>query len=201
MSASRPILSLYLGVFGMRYGSIPDGYDKSMTHLEYDEAQRLGLPSLIYILDESHPIPAKDVETGEGPTSCEALKDQIKKQHMISFFTTPEDLQARIMNDVPAQLEKMGVEVTDGLAKAEEVSDADVLRRFEMLPKLFRGRQVTIEFEVNNVRAAFPEDCAALHLEHGATVACQAAVGSGQTFYIYASRDKALEMLRVPKAL
>jgi hypothetical protein len=103
------------------------------------------------------------------------------------------------MHDVPAQLEKMGVEVTDALAKAEEASDADVLRRFEMLPKLFRGRQVTIEFEVNNVRAAFPEDCAALHLEHGATVACQAAVGSGQTFYIYAFRDKALELLRIPK--
>jgi hypothetical protein len=30
---------LYVGVFGMRYGSVPDGYDKSMTHIEYDEAQ------------------------------------------------------------------------------------------------------------------------------------------------------------------
>ncbi len=45
-------------MFGMRYGSIPDGYDKSMTHLEYDEAQSLKLPSLIYLLDESHPIGA-----------------------------------------------------------------------------------------------------------------------------------------------
>src|ERR1700691_2439651 len=34
---------LYVGVIGMRYGSVPDGYDKSMTHLEYDEAQKLGL--------------------------------------------------------------------------------------------------------------------------------------------------------------
>jgi hypothetical protein len=39
---------LYVGIFGMRYGSVPDGYDKSMTHIEYDEAQRLSLPSLIY---------------------------------------------------------------------------------------------------------------------------------------------------------
>src|ERR1700720_4678285 len=45
---------LYIGVPGMRYGSVPDGYDKSMTHLEYDEAQRLKLPSLIYILNDSH---------------------------------------------------------------------------------------------------------------------------------------------------
>jgi hypothetical protein len=27
----------------MRYGSIPNGYKKSMTHLEYDEAQRVNL--------------------------------------------------------------------------------------------------------------------------------------------------------------
>src|SRR5882757_5388898 len=57
---------LYVGVFGMRYGSIPDGHDKSMTNIEYDEAQRLGLPSLIYLLNENHSIPAKDVEVGEG---------------------------------------------------------------------------------------------------------------------------------------
>jgi hypothetical protein len=44
-----------VGVFGMRYGSIPDGHDKSMTNIEYDEAQRLGLPSLIYLLNENHP--------------------------------------------------------------------------------------------------------------------------------------------------
>src|SRR5450755_2945526 len=35
---------LYVGIFGMRYGSVPDGYDKSMTHLEYDEAQHSVLP-------------------------------------------------------------------------------------------------------------------------------------------------------------
>jgi hypothetical protein len=44
---------LYVGVFGMRYGTVPDGHDKSMTQIEYDEAQRLGLPSLIYLLNET----------------------------------------------------------------------------------------------------------------------------------------------------
>jgi Domain of unknown function (DUF4062) len=50
---------LYIGIFGMRYGSIPEGHDKSMTHIEYDEAQRIELPSLIYILNENQPIPPK----------------------------------------------------------------------------------------------------------------------------------------------
>ena len=29
---------LYIGIFGMHYGSVPEGYDKSMTHIECDEA-------------------------------------------------------------------------------------------------------------------------------------------------------------------
>jgi hypothetical protein len=62
----------------MRYGTIPDGHDRSMTHIEYDEAQRLGLPSLIYILNEDHPIPAKDVEIGPGAEKLRTLKELIK---------------------------------------------------------------------------------------------------------------------------
>jgi hypothetical protein len=190
---------LYVGVFGMRYGTVPDGHDKSMTHIEYDEAQRLGLPSLIYILNETHPIPSKDVETGPGAEKLQGLKEQITKRHTVSFFTTPEDLQARIMHDVPAQLAQMGVEVTDGLTQAEEIGDRAVLKKFEILPKLFSGRQITIEFIMNTLRSAFPEDCAALHLEHGATVATHVTIDSGQTFYVYGERDIALALHSLPK--
>jgi len=41
---------VYIGIFGMRYGSIPDDSDRSMTHLEYDEAQHLELPSQALII-------------------------------------------------------------------------------------------------------------------------------------------------------
>lgn len=190
---------LYVGVFGMRYGSVPDGYDKSMTHIEYDEAQGLGLPSLIYILNENQPIPPKDVETGIGAEKLESLKAQLKKRHTVSFFTTPEDLQTRIMHDVPAQLEGMGVEVKSGLVKVEEVDDRELLKDFEVLPKLFSGRQVTVEFELRDVRSAYPEDCIALHLEHGAAVVSYVNISGGQSFFVYGERDIALAMLRLPK--
>ncbi len=183
----------------MRYGSIPDGHEKSMTNIEYDEAQRLGLPSLIYLLNEAHPIPPKDVETGPNAEKLEALKDQLKKRHVVSFFTTPEDLQARIMHDVPAQLAQMGVEVAGGLQQSEEVSDADVLKNFEILPKIYSGRQVTVQFTLSNVRAAMPEDCVALHLEHGASVASLVTIDTGQAFYVYGERDMALALLRLAR--
>jgi hypothetical protein len=191
---------LYVGVFGMRYGSIPDGYEKSMTHLEYDEAQRVGLPSLIYLIDENHSIPAKDVETGPGAEKLQALKEYLKKRHVVSFFTTPEDLQARIMHDVPTQLEQLGVEVSGSFTQAEEASDLDVLKQFELLPKLFTGRQLTIEFSMGDARPASTEDCLALGLELGATVVCYVTLSnSGQTFYVYGERDIAVALLKVQK--
>jgi hypothetical protein len=191
---------LYIGVFGMRYGSVPDGYDRSMTHLEYDEAQRLELPSLIYLLDENHPIPAKDVETGPGAEKLQALKEHIKKRHVISPFTTPEDLQARVMHDVPVQLDHMGVEIASGLAAAEEISDQEILKQLQLLPKLFSGRQITIEFSMGDATSASTEDCLALKLELGASVGCYVTIaGAKQACHIYGEKDMALALLAAPQ--
>jgi len=190
---------LYIGVFGMRYGSIPDGYDKSMTELEYEEAQKLSLPSLIYIIDENYSIPAKDVETGPGAQKLQALKDHLKKRHVVSFFTSPEDLQARITHDVPAQLDQMGIEVSGGLANIEKAGELEVLNGFSLLPKLFSGRQITVEFIMRDVNSAATEDSSTLHLEIGATVVCYNVpiVSSGKTLHVYGERNIALSLLSI----
>jgi hypothetical protein len=104
-----------------------------------------------------------------------------------------------ISKSIPQLTNPLGVEVTSGLAKAEEASDLDVLRKFEVLPKLFSGRQITVEFALATVRAAFAEDCVALHLEHGASVASHVTIESGQTFYVYGERDVALALLKLAK--
>jgi hypothetical protein len=93
----------------------------------------------------------------------------------------------------------MGVEVAGGLTNAEEASDRDVLKKFALLPKLFSGRQITIEFSMGVLRSAYAEDCAALHLEAGATVASRVTIDSGQTFYVYGERDIAIALDSLPK--
>ncbi len=99
---------MYVGIFGMRYGSIPDGHERSMTHLEYDEAQLRQLPSLIYILDEAQPLLPKYVETGPGAEALRFLKGQLAKRHVVSRFTSPEDLARRVLHDVPEALRNIG---------------------------------------------------------------------------------------------
>ena len=115
---------IYIGIFGMRYGSIPEGYELSMIHLEYEEAQRCKLPSLIYILDENtQPILPKHVETGPGAEALRRLKDQIKKHHLVTTFTTPQNLAARILHDVTEELKKRSATV-EGEFPRTEADDA-----------------------------------------------------------------------------
>ena len=43
---------VYVGIFAWRYGFIPSGYEFSITELEYREAIKLKIPTLIFLLDE-----------------------------------------------------------------------------------------------------------------------------------------------------
>jgi len=192
---------VYIGIFGMRYGSIPDDSDRSMTHLEYDEAQRLELPSLIYIIDEENqPILPKHVETGAGAEKLRTLKEQMKKRHVTSFFTTPEDIRARILHDMPELLKEIGAEVSGDLALTEATSDPEILRQFELLPKMFAGRQVAIEFiNDGDFRSAYAEECRALGLEVGASVFAVVTLGTGSRLRIFGERDMALALCTLPK--
>lgn len=192
---------VYIGIFGMRYGSIPDGYDQSMTHLEYDEAQRLELPSLIYIIDEENqPLLPKYIETGPGAEKLREFKEQLKKRHVVSFFTTPEDLRARILHDGPELLKEIGAEISGHIALPEAPSDTEVLQQFELLPKMFAGMQVTIEFvSDSDFRSAYAEECAALGLEMGACVFAYVTLSTGSRVRIFGERDVALALCTLPK--
>jgi hypothetical protein len=93
--------NVYIGVFGMRYGYIDEPSGKSLTQLEYEESQAIGLPSLVYIMDEnSHPVLPKHVETGAGAEKLRNFKQRLKEKHVVSFFTSPEDLASRVTQDL-----------------------------------------------------------------------------------------------------
>jgi hypothetical protein len=107
--------SIYVGVFAMRYGSVDPATGKSLTHLEYDEAQRVRLPSLIYLLDEDRqPVLAKNVETGDGAVKLRDLKVALRARHVVTLFTTPEDLAGKLTRDLPQVASRSGYEVRAG---------------------------------------------------------------------------------------
>ena len=59
---------VYIGVIGLRYGFSPPDRDKSITHLEYEQAKARGLARFIFIkAEESIPVTQTDAFTDENP--------------------------------------------------------------------------------------------------------------------------------------
>lgn len=112
----------YVGIISMRYGSIDTESGKSFTHLEYEEALRLRLPTLIYLLDEERqPVLPKHIDFGEAGEKLREFKGKLKKNHVVSFFTSPEDLAVRVSQDLPALVQRSGTTIHQGeLAKLVE---------------------------------------------------------------------------------
>ena len=193
--------SVYIGIFAMRYGSIPKGYDLSMTHLEYEEAQRIELPSLIYLIDvENQPVLPKHVETGVGAQKLEELKKQLCARHTISFYTTPMDLASKILHDLPPVLEKIGTKVEGRIQVDDPKESIKVLERFRSLPKIWHGKEVNIEFVNEPFSPASVSTCEALKLKIGATLEGSVKIKDDSNHWsIYVEGDVATSILDIPK--
>lgn len=131
----------YVGIIAMRYGSLDPETGKSFTHLEYEEAQRLRLPSLIYLLDEErHQVLPRNVDFGERAEKLHQFKVALRASHVVGQFKSPEDLAMRVAQDLPALVERSGTFVHRGelVRLAESLPRVDWLtaERFEFLKKV-----------------------------------------------------------------
>src|SRR6266576_4622898 len=75
---------IYLGIFAFRYGFVPEGYDVSITEMEYNRAVERGIPCLIFLMHKKHLLTAEDFETGEGAVKIETLKDRLKTERVVN---------------------------------------------------------------------------------------------------------------------
>jgi hypothetical protein len=89
----------YVGLIGWRYGYIPDRENpekKSITELEYCKAVEASIPRLLFLVDNDAPWPdaSKDAFTGEadGGVRIAALRSEMQRDVLISFFKTPDQL-------------------------------------------------------------------------------------------------------------
>ncbi len=191
---------VYIGIFGMRYGFVPDGSAESITHLEYLEAQRRKIPTLVYLIDEQNqPVLPIHIETGEGADRLSKLKEHLRKTHVISTFTTPEDLASKILADLPPALTTSGAHVEGGVELMLPEESARILERFSELPARYRNREVTIEFTANSrFRGADVDDCSVFNLSQGGTVRSYEKTNGGY-FYLYGEGQIAERLMDLPK--
>ena len=142
----------YVGLFAMRYGSVDESTGKSLTHLEYEEAQRIGLPSLIYLVDEDRqPVLPRHIDFGEGAEKLRSLKKLLRERHVVSLFSSPEDLAAKVTRDLPALASRSGFEVREG----------ELSRIVAAIPRvdwLNEERFAFLKKEIGEVAAPIPSD-------------------------------------------
>ena len=112
----------YVGIFAWRYGYIPrpgtpgvapvqppdvDGAtygEASITHYEYLRAVQRKLPVMAFLLDEQCAWPPQlidgfDTARRNAPANADAIRDlrqKLQQERVVSWFTTPADLEARV---------------------------------------------------------------------------------------------------------
>src|SRR5262249_42937585 len=91
------LADIFVGILAHRYGYVPENASKSVTEQEYDEAVRLRVPRLMYLVDPNFDWPPELVE--EDKTAQERLakfKERVEKNEVRSLFTTPENLAEQV---------------------------------------------------------------------------------------------------------
>lgn len=114
----------YVGVFAWRYGYVPTRAadppapagtnmpvvkgatpgETSITHYEYLRAVERKLPVMAFLLDENYPWPPQlidgfDKTRTQSPPNADKirrLRQELQQERVVSWFTTPTDLEARV---------------------------------------------------------------------------------------------------------
>jgi hypothetical protein len=114
----------YVGIFAWRYGYVPPLVpdpaspgpipipvvagakvgETSITHYEYLRAVERELPVMAFLLDEQYPWPPQlidgfDTTRPQAPTTANKIRELrllLQQERVVSWFTTPSDLEARV---------------------------------------------------------------------------------------------------------
>ncbi len=85
---------IYVGIFAWRYGYVPPDQERSITELEFRQAQQSRKPCLLFLLHEEAPWPRKLLDRNLEP--IEELRAELARDYIVSFFRTPDDLAAAV---------------------------------------------------------------------------------------------------------
>src|SRR5208337_2758726 len=99
------LCKIFIGVIGMKYGSIDKSSDKSFMEVEYDVARENSLEILFYLINEDKALVFPkfvdiDSENDNKGKRLKRFKDLIKDRHTVSFFESPMDLRIKVERDV-----------------------------------------------------------------------------------------------------
>jgi len=100
--------NLIVVIVGHRYGSLAHNLGISFTQAEYDEAQRLRKPCLVYMRNEDVPVLPKFVESDPAKLQLlQAWKGVLTSRHTVAGFRGAADLAMRVATDISRTLDEL----------------------------------------------------------------------------------------------
>jgi hypothetical protein len=87
--------NVYIGIIANRYGYMEDGYDKSVTELEFDYAGVRGLERLCFVADSNAPLP-QYLEHQDKLVAFKARIDQLIR----NTFSSPWELKYKLYDSL-----------------------------------------------------------------------------------------------------
>lgn len=100
--------SAYIGLISHRYGKASvcptrNLLGHSVTRLEFEEAQRLDLPTLVFVMGDDHPVRKSEVETDpEKIKKLEAFRERAKVGRIYTVFNSLEDFASKAIHAAAA---------------------------------------------------------------------------------------------------
>jgi hypothetical protein len=131
---------LYVGLVGWRYGYVP-GEDnpegKSITELEYWQAQASGLPRLMFLAAKDAPWPDehRDSHTGENESGRRIadFRADLENAHLVSYFRTPDHLAGLVSVAVQRCLEELPAAARSPKSRLQQVKREALETRLDSL--------------------------------------------------------------------
>src|ERR1044072_8122434 len=98
--------SAYVGLISHRYGQVVEEAERnphsySVSRLEFEEAQRLGLPTLVFIMGDDHPVKKAEVETDpEKVGKLADYRERAKQGRIYVVFNSLEEFTREAIHAV-----------------------------------------------------------------------------------------------------
>ena len=125
---------IYIGIYGWRYGWVPHGSDISITEMEFNRAVERGLPILVFIMDDDHPVKKGDVEFSKtAQQKLKKFKARARKGRVLQKFKSPDDLRAKIIQAL--------ADLTLRLKPKTGQPSLSALHQLPTAPAAFTGRE------------------------------------------------------------
>jgi hypothetical protein len=162
---------IFIGIVGMRFGSIDPQTRKSYVQIEYETALEKGIDILVYLLDEENAsIPPKYVDTDERAARLRDFKERLFKKHTVELFGSPNDLAKKVERDLLRLFDEKKILIGENKLQIQKSPEKtrEILEKFSLVPGKFKGSEVELKLRFNGPPSSVLEStCKALKLPYG----------------------------------